>query len=241
MRLRVNLLPANGEERIAIPYDFRRYFISLLKQVLDGTEVAERFSVEQPGFSPYVFSVSFKRLVDWDKEKQRFTVLPPVLMEISTGIPSVMTAIANGVLRLYGKPVVLGLKVDAFSVLPLTLLTNEMAVFKIKGHAVLRGKDGYLDLSESTTAEIEEAINAHLFKRLEFLSSIYVPSGAVSPVSVVSELSSYRKGVCAHYGGMITTVQGRMALQGSPASLQFLYDFGIGVRTGQGFGMLERL
>lgn len=241
MRLRINLLPVNGEEKVSIPEDFRRHFISLLKQVLDGTEVGERFSIEQPGFSQYVFSVSFKRLINWDKGERRITVLSPVLMEISTGIPSVMTAVTNGVLRLYERPVVLGLKVGAFSVPPLTRLTDEIAVFKIKGHAVLRGKGGYLDPLVSTTAEIDDAINIHLFKRLEFLRSAYVPSGAVSPVSVIPELSSYRKGVCTHYGGKITTLQGSIALRGSPASLQFLYDFGIGVRTGQGFGMLERL
>lgn len=241
MRLRITLLPVNGEETVSIPDDFRRHFISLLKQVLDGTEVGERFNLEQPGFSHYVFSVSFKRLINWDKEERRITVLSPVLMEVSTGIPSVMTAVTNGVLRLYGKPVVLGLKVGAFSVPPLTRLTDEIAVFKIKGHAVLRGKDGYLDPLISSTAEINDAINIHLFKRLEFLSSWYVPSGAVAPVSVIPDLSSYRKGVCTHYGGTITTLQGRIALRGSPASLQFLYDFGIGVRTGQGFGLLERL
>lgn len=241
MRLRIGLVPVNGEERAVVPFDFRRHFISLLKQLLEGSKTAERFGLERPGFSPYVFSVGFRRVVAWDRDAQRMEVVPPVQMVISTGIPSLLSAAANGALRLYDKPAVLGLKIASLSVMPLTRLKEEAAVFRIDGHAVLRGKEGNLDPSASSAEEIQEAINTHLFKRLEFLSPDYIPSGVVIPVSVVPELSSYRKGVCVHYGGMLTTVQGRIALQGSPAALQFLYDFGIGVRTGQGFGLLRRL
>ncbi|MGB9791253.1 MAG: CRISPR-associated endoribonuclease Cas6 [Thermacetogeniaceae bacterium] len=241
MRLRICLVPADGRDKAVIPFDFRRHFISLLKQLFEGSGVAERFALERPGFSPYVFGVGFRRVVGWKSEEQLLEVVPPVQMVISTGIPPVLTAAANGALRLYDRPAVLGLKVASLSVMPLRRLREETAVFRIAGHAVLRGKDGYLDPSASSPEEIAEAINTHMFKRLEFLSPDYLPPGRISPVSVVPELSSLRKGVCAHYGGMITAVQGRIALKGSPASLQFLYDFGIGVRTGQGFGMLERV
>lgn len=240
MRLRICLVPADGRDKVLLPFDFRRHFISLLKQLYEGSEVAERFALERPGFSPYAFAVGFRRIASWDSDGEMFEIVPPVRMVISTGIPSVLTAAANGALRLYDRPVVLGLKIASLSVLPLRRLQGDTAVFRIAGHAVLRGKDCYLDPLASTPAELEEAINTHMLKRLDFLGPDYLPPGRISPVSVVPELSSLRKGVCSHYGGMLTTVQGRIALKGSPASLQFLYDFGIGVRTGQGFGMLDR-
>ncbi|MEN3045122.1 MAG: CRISPR-associated endoribonuclease Cas6 [Candidatus Hydrothermales bacterium] len=42
-----------------------------------------------------------------------------------------------------------------------------------------------------------------------------------------------------HYGGFLKGFKGVFILESSPWMLQFIYDFGLGVRTGQGFGLLE--
>jgi CRISPR-associated endoribonuclease Cas6 len=40
---------------------------------------------------------------------------------------------------------------------------------------------------------------------------------------------------------VLTCFEGIFSLNGEPEDLQFLYDAGMGIRRGQGFGMLELL
>ncbi|MEN3046978.1 MAG: CRISPR-associated endoribonuclease Cas6 [Candidatus Hydrothermales bacterium] len=40
-------------------------------------------------------------------------------------------------------------------------------------------------------------------------------------------------------GGFLKGFKGVFILESSSWMLQFIYDFGLGVRTGQGFGLLE--
>jgi CRISPR-associated endoribonuclease Cas6 len=42
-----------------------------------------------------------------------------------------------------------------------------------------------------------------------------------------------------HYNGYVRGFKGVFELSGSPEILQFVYDYGFGIRTGQGFGLLE--
>jgi len=76
--------------------------------------------------------------------------------------------------------------------------------------------------------------------KLSFLNQKITPlnNSVYSPIKVI-EYRELAKGVCQHYGGKITSIRGNITLAGYPASLQFLYDYGLGVRTGQGFGLLE--
>lgn len=166
------------------------------------------------------------------------TIQPPVYVTLSTGIFDVMTAICNGAINLQGKETILGLKVDRVNLFPLRKITADSIEFKILGHATLRGKEDYVDGKD--LQEVEESINTHLLTRYQFLSQQYKldNNSALCPVSV-KNIKHLRKGVCYHYGGLITTLQGNIHLASDPATLQFLYDFGLGTRTGQGFGLLE--
>jgi CRISPR-associated endoribonuclease Cas6 len=167
------------------------------------------------------------------------TVKPPVYVTFSTGIFDVMTAVCNGAIGLQGKETVLGLKVAGVYLLPLRKINSKSVEFKVLGHAALRGKDDYVD--GQNYHEVEESINTQMSTRFYFLNQQYAldyVSTAVGPVRVVSS-DFLRKGVCYHYGGQITTLQGKIHLAGDPTALQFLYDFGMGTRTGQGFGLLE--
>jgi CRISPR-associated endoribonuclease Cas6 len=40
-------------------------------------------------------------------------------------------------------------------------------------------------------------------------------------------------------GGKVKGFKGKFYIVGKPEILQFLYDFGLGVRTGQGFGLID--
>ncbi|GEA14999.1 hypothetical protein E308F_12430 [Moorella sp. E308F] len=226
------------EGPITIPLDFRRHFISLIKALAGTSSLANRFTIEKPGYSPYVFSVDFNGIIAMNTSKGEITCRPPVFMTISTGIFEVMTALSNGAIAMKGRKAVLGLSLKDIYLLPLKKIRSTSKKFRILGHAVLRGICDYVDGSD--VEQLEEAINTHLFNRYNFLVKEYCLEDGlrINPVKVLTP-SGYYKGVCYHYGGQLTTIQGHIHLQSTPETLQFLYDYGLGVRTGQGFGLLE--
>jgi len=50
---------------------------------------------------------------------------------------------------------------------------------------------------------------------------------------------SVREVMVRHYGGYIRGAMGRLDIDADGDTLRFIYDYGLGVRTGQGFGMLK--
>jgi len=230
--------PKNNVECINIPLDFRKYFISFLKTLTFDSPYFSRFEEAAPGYSPYVFGIQYGKVCKIDAESETITVKPPVMMTISTGFFDLMTAICNSAIQRKGKDAILGLRLSNIELLPNVNIHTKTIDFKIVGHIVLRSKEGYLDASE--IADIEESINMHFQSKLNFLAGRYLEAKdkKFEPVKVVDS-AQLEKGVCRHYGGNITSLKGRIVLAGHPDSLQFLYDYGIGTRTGQGFGLME--
>jgi len=239
LRVKITLARASSEQEIKMPLDFRRHFISFIKTMIKGSQAFTRFEEERPGYSPYVFSINFKQIIDINRTLQEMTVKPPITMTVSSGLFDPITAICNGAIVSKGEKTVLGLTVQDVQLLPLKQIRSNMVEFKIAGHAVLRSAEDYVD--GSNIGELEEAINTHLVTKAGFLrngDNSELPENKITAVRVLPP-AEYRKGVCYHYGGQLTTLQGKIRLAGSPEALQFLYDFGLGVRTGQGFGLLE--
>ena len=52
---------------------------------------------------------------------------------------------------------------------------------------------------------------------------------------------SIREVYVKHYGGVLRGFKGVFYLEGEPEMLQFVYDYGLGVKTGQGFGLIDIL
>lgn len=240
MRVRLTLTPVQGEQAsMTIPMDFRRHFISLLKTILHDSPAYSHFTSQQPGYSPYVFSTGFNKIIAIHADEGEILIQPPVYMTISSGFYEVITEIINAAINMRDKPVILGLKVQRVEMLPMKRIHTRDTEFRICGHAAFRGTEEYLDGSDVKL--LEESINQHMITKYLFFHDLpftLQEEYSLSPVRVL-ENSNYKKGVCHHYGGLLTTIQGRMHLQAEPQSLQFLHDFGIGVRPGQGFGLLE--
>lgn len=229
----------DNNRELIIPLDYRRYFISIIKTITGGSPLFKRFVEEKPGYSPYAFAVHFARIESIETRNKQVIIKPPVIMTISTGMFEVMTAICNGAIKMKDKNTVLGLSIKDVRLLPDKKIMSRIATFKVAGHSVLRGKKDYLD--GNMKSELEESINTHLLTKLNFLNAQYgreILPGEQCPVQVLS-VTGIKKGVCLHYGGNLTTLQGSITLAGEPPALQFLYDYGMGVRTGQGFGLLE--
>ncbi|MGI6549085.1 MAG: CRISPR-associated endoribonuclease Cas6 [Syntrophomonadales bacterium] len=238
MRVRISLYPEVPQEKILIPMDFRRHFISLLKMLLNGSPFNERFEESKPGYSPYVFGIQFGKIHAIDSRKEVIIVQPPVLMTFSTGLYDLMTDVCNMAIAMKGTNTVLGLILGEIQLMPNTNIRSDEVEFELIGHATLRGRDEYVN--NANPAELEEAINKHLQTKLGFLNQYQTQSA--NTIYTPIRLTEHRyltKGVCRHYNGLITSIKGRLTLSGYPSSLQFLYDYGLGVRTGQGFGLLE--
>mgnify|MGYP001184535660 FL=1 len=240
MRVCIKLVPEQtGQASMVIPLDFRRHFISLMKTFLHDSPIFSHFISRQPGYSPYVFSIGFNKIIAIDVDEGKMNIQPPIYMTISSGFYEVITEIINAAIKMRDKPVILGLKIRRVEMLPMKRTRAPEAEFRICGHAVFRGTEEYLDGSDVQL--LEESINQHMINKFLFFHDLPLTMQeeySLSPVRVLDN-SNYRKGVCHHYGGPLTTLQGRMHLQADPKSMQFLYDFGIGVRSGQGFGLLE--
>jgi CRISPR-associated endoribonuclease Cas6 len=211
----------------------------MIKTITDHSPLFKRFMEEKPGYSPYVFAAHFARIDSIETSKMKMVIKPPVVVTISTGMFDVMTAICNGVIKMKDRETVLGLAVRDVQLLPDRRIKSRNVTYKLAGHAVLRGRDTYLD--GNVSSELEEAINTHLFTKVRFLNEHYgreILPGEQYPIQVLST-SGINKGVCFHYGGVLTTLRGNITIAGEPMVLQFLYDYGMGVRTGQGFGLME--
>lgn len=240
MRVCITLVPEQtGQTSMVIPLYFRRYFISLMKTLLHDSPFYSHFTSKQPGYSPYVFYTGFNKMIAINANEGEMTIQLPVYMTISSGFYEVITEIINAAIKMRNKPVILGLKIQRVEMLPMKRIRAPEAEFRICGHAVFRGTEEYLDGSDVQL--LEESINQHIITKYLFFHDLPLTMHEeynLSPVRVL-EQSNYKKGVCHHYGGLLTTLQGRMHLQAEPKTMQFLYDFGIGVRPGQGFGLLE--
>lgn len=238
MRVKFFLKPAEPIN-VTVPLDFRRYFISFLKTLLSDSPFYARFNEEKPGYSPYVFGVNFGKITNIDKSQKTITVEPPVTMVFSTGLFDLMTDVCNSAINIKGSPAILGLNLDSIQLLPYKTIRSNLVEFKLVGHGVLRTRDRYLEPDDKKD-ELEEAMNTHLQAKLAFLSQYFpeLSDMVCGPLKII-DFSGLRKGVCFHYGGEITTLQGSVVLGGDPQCLQFIYDYGFGVRSGQGFGLLE--
>ncbi|MGI5821215.1 MAG: CRISPR-associated endoribonuclease Cas6 [Bacteroidales bacterium] len=210
----------------------------MTKTLLGGSPFSQRFEESAPGYSPYVFSIHFSKIHRVVPEQEVMIIRPPVFMTFSTGLFDLMTHICNRAIVMKDKDTVLGLNLDQIQLLPNKTIRSDAVKFQVVGHAVLRGRDDYLDNTDAS--QIEEAINTQLKTKLSFLNQNIAPlnNSVYSPIKVI-EHRELAKGVCQHYGGKITSIRGNITLAGYPASLQFLYDYGLGIRTGQGFGLLE--
>ena len=238
MRAIFTFQPEEERRQLKIPIDFRRHFISFSKTILSNTPFFHRFEMDKPGYSPYVFGVDFGTVLGKDKESNSIIVKPPITMTFSTAYFDLLADACNGAIILKQKPTILGLRLTEVNLLPFRKIRDKESCFHVMGHAVFRGKQDYVDASNPES--IEEAINTHLQKKLVFLSQQYgeLPSINSDKVRVIG-YDKLKKGVCHHYGGNLTTVQGSLILSGELELLQFIYDFGLGTRNGQGFGLVE--
>ncbi len=214
--------------------DYRRSFIHLIKEAYKATEYEGLVLSEERLPKPYTFSVVFKGTRDITSE--RITFSGDLVFRFSTAIPMMIGYLYNylkskSFVSLFGSRVL----EKRFNLPMESKIPSEKVEFKILGAAVFSKEGG--KLVTSLDEDIEEALNHALQVKMNYARKLLKDIPAFLPVKVLGKALKYTR--VRHYGGMLDAFRGHLLLEGDKQVLDFLAKSGIGVRTGQGFGMVK--
>ena len=233
MRLLVRLKSlANGPANI--PIDYRSRFISLLKAILRE----EYFITKQA--RPYTFAVYFGKNVKINKRIVEGVSL--INFRFSTGDNILAIRFYNGVLKLKeinythnignGKFYIEWISVEPEKPVTGIFRTLSPVVVERIGFSVKNSTERYITPWEEG---FDESLLENIMRRYVNITSkeLCVKSFAFKPIKIKEEF-------VRHYGGYLKGFIGKFKIEtDSQELLQFIYQYGLGLRTGQGFGYLE--
>lgn len=219
-------------------------FVSFLKSIFGDNMYLKK------EYRPYVWSVYFGR--DFKIEKDKPTN-PPKKIDfiLSTGNLKLITKFWNGLLnlKLSKKNIcVSGLKyeVENVTLLPFKKIKSSKVRFKTLSPIVLNDDSKeersygsfYLPTKEDVN-KFEKLLVESLKKKYEFLikDKFLFSANDVS----ITNLSNIKEVVVPYKNGYLRCFKCEFDIQAPSKILQFAYDYGVGVRNGQGFGMLEEI
>ncbi|MCD6455093.1 MAG: CRISPR-associated endoribonuclease Cas6 [Candidatus Aminicenantes bacterium] len=271
MRFKV-VLEGGGGKEIWISSDYRRRFISFLKDVFQAADdsIFNHLYSDTKKRKPFTFSVYLGKT--FRAEKEKVLTFPPYEFLFSSGDPAISTHFYNGVLKLRSKKYLLDMSsisdspfyinIKEISLAIEDIIESESVLFKTKQPVVLthprkkRNHDGYYltPLDE----EWEKILRTRLSEDYQRVTGNNVDTERIRFLEVSNPLAlevlvRWRKldrsfldkpikiTKIKHYGGYLTGFKGIFLLCGPVELMQFVYQYGMGIRTGQGFGMLDVL
>lgn len=234
MRFFVSLSNLNPEPA-HIRLDYRGRFISLMKRVF-GTE---EFSQERS--RPYTFAVYLGK--DVKIIDGHFAGIISIKLRFSTGDSVVGVKFYNGILRLKKEDYIHNIGTGRFRI---ELIKPEKeksitSIFKTLSPVVVEriGLSGSKNPKERYTIpsepNFEESLLENLIRRYKAIKGEEprINSFRFEPLKIKEE-------VIRHYGGVVRGFRGSFRIvSDSEELLRFIYLYGLGLRTGQGFGYLE--
>jgi len=239
MRIKIRFKPTERQTE-SLPIEYRGVFISFIKSSL-----YDRFPhiFENRLVKPYTFAVLFNKGVKFNKRE--ITGIERMDFIFSSGDPEILTAMFNfaiGLRRGKGWDKIKKEEIRKFRLTKVSPVWREYRgenTFRIlspvvvndphknprnpKEHYLLPGDEGFnRRLLEITVERMERFLGR-------------TPKGGieVEPVEKVKEV------MVRHYKGYVRGFIGTIKVKAPPNVLKFIYDYGLGIRTGQGFGMLE--
>jgi CRISPR-associated endoribonuclease Cas6 len=237
MRFKVKFVKLNPGREARINIDYRRRFISLLKRIF-----GEHF--DEKSVKPYTFAVYFGKRAKF--EKDFIKVLEPIIFRFSTGDRRVAIAFYDGVERLkkdfYLHDLNPKAKEGAFYKIEKMEVEGEPPLgnyFKALSPVVIERKTMSKEPKERYVVPGEPDFMEWLNENLRRRMSVILPK-LPSFTEVYFEPVSIEEMLVKHYGGYVRGFLGEFKLRvDNPEVLKFVYQYGLGVRTGQGFGYLE--
>ena len=209
-----------SDREARIPDTFHSVFASLLMDLLHG------YSLEG---EPYTFSLRLNAGVGF--KEGWFEGVRYVLMRFSSGDPDVFDAVIDGVVRLKDRWENLSIGTGNFRVGDITvdrevvgrgtLLTLSPVVLERDGAFLLPGEEGYPDALRDIMAG-----RMRILERKE-------------PQRFSVEVLEYEEVEVPSLRGRAKGFVGRIRLLADRESVRFAYDYGLGSRTMDGFGMVD--
>lgn len=231
MRLDVKFKKIAGEFNQGFSY--QGSFIHFLKSIFGN----EFFCRKE--FRPYVWSVYFGSGFG-DFLSKRGGSINSLNFLFSTGNMDVFTRFYNGLLTNSGITIH-GCRYEVYNIriLPLKKFSPCM-LFKTLGPCVVPREDRrdknrqYIIPDKDNIDEFNVVLNRYMRRKYEFL----VGGSGWKDIDF-SPCGEMKVVIIPYKGGLIKGFKGRFYIESTPEVLKFIYDYGLGVRTGQGFGMLE--
>ncbi len=234
MRFILRLASANGKPS-NVRIDYRSRFISLLKKVFGE----EEFSKKAP--RSYTFAVYFGK--EAKVKKTTIEGVKLVNFRFSTGDSIVAVKFYNGILRLKKEGYTHKIGTGEFRIewikeekeKPITGIFKTLSPVIVERIGFNNSKnptDRYVIPSEE---RFTESLLENILRRYRSITG-----KDLSVESFSFEDLGTKKEFIRHYGGLLKGFLGRFRIRtDSEELLEFVYRYGLGLRTGQGFGYLE--
>ncbi|MEM2742264.1 MAG: CRISPR-associated endoribonuclease Cas6 [candidate division WOR-3 bacterium] len=241
------LIKFTSGHKTPINHELRKPFISFLKKVFEKSDenyFNELFNSKKA--KPYCFSPYF------GKDFAEKYIGKNISLIFSTGNPDILIHFWNGILALKEDNSdylsINGIKfyLRNLTLLPPKKINSTKAIFRTIGISVLTNpqqsakdfENWYITPEQDNLDEFNEVLRKRTQERFLHIKGVNKEINLTFSLLQKPE-KLVEKTIVPHYGGYIKGFRGTFLLEGDPEILQFLYDFGLGVRTGQGFGLLK--
>lgn len=239
MRFKVNLVKTTDNE-VPISLDYRRRFISFLKRVF-----GKDFNKNQT--RPYTFAVYMGKSIKI--EEDFIWGVKNINFRFSTGDPNIAMGFYNGVVDLKKSnylhnmnPRLKGsfFRIEKIDIEPEYQPTGRFKTFSpiiIERLSLTSVKDPQVRYATPKDADFRDCLVENIQRRYEILfgKTLSLNIFEFEPVGIKEEFIK-------HYDGYLRGFLGSFKIHtDNEEVLKFVYHYGIGMRTGQGFGYLEIL
>jgi len=221
------------EAPVRVKIDYRRRFISFLKRVL-------KEEYEEAKARPYTFAVYFGK--DARIKENFIEGVKSINFRFSTGDITLAVKFYNGVLALKKREATHRIGEGDFYIEwisqekekePTGLFrTLSPVVVERTGYTSQKPVDRYIIPSEEG---FEESLLENILRRYRDIKGVDLKVSRFAFESIKT-----KEELIKHYGGYVRGFIGKFRIvSDSEELLRFIYQYGLGLRTGQGFGYLE--
>jgi len=228
--------------------EIRKNFISFLKKTFEKAS-KEKYNLlfSSKRLKPYVYSPFF------GKKFEENIIGPQLSFIFSSGDNEIISIFWNGILQLKKEKednIILNGKkffLQDIKLLPEKKIKSKKVLFKTIGISVMTDKEAsptdfknwYIIPGKGNIEKFNKILNERMKQKYRIIKNKDIqPDIKFSFYEKNGEIL-IKETVIPIFNGYLRGFRGYFFLEGSPEILKFLYDYGFGVRTGQGFGLLE--
>jgi len=235
--LRISVFLKPEEATNTFPDEYRKGFIFLFKTIVkEQNRYQELYGIKK--HKPFCFAARLG--YECALNNRTFTFTGPVILKVSSGDHAFFAQLLNGFIGRWKRSDEIKLyqskfRVSDIRVLPPKRITKSEIVCDSLERIVLKdpNKRGARYLSPYDDLEYFNRILSEYSK-----DKYYYFMGKEAHGNLYLEPLNGKFDSVRHYGGLVFGYRGSFRLYGSPELLQFVYDYGLGHRTGQGFGYI---